>query len=158
MRHAVFGKKLNRDIGARRALLFNLASSLFESGQITTSLAKAKFAQSHSEKLITLGKSKNIGTRRRLASQLSKMAFEKIISEIGPGFLNRPGGYTRITKLKNRRGDSALLARLELLKFEKSPKKPTAGPTRQKVEDTQKAASSTVTQLEESDSKNKKLK
>ena len=56
MRHAVFGRRLNRDTDARKALLNNLANSLFDKGRITTTQAKAKFARSHIEKLITLAK------------------------------------------------------------------------------------------------------
>ncbi|OGD85457.1 50S ribosomal protein L17 [Candidatus Curtissbacteria bacterium RBG_13_35_7] len=120
MRHAVFGKKLSRDINARKALLNNLTSSLFLSGQITTTLAKAKFANSYVEKIITKAKKNKLNNNRTLASKISKNAFIKLITEIGPGFEERKSGYTRIIKLASRRGDAAPMARLELLEWDKT--------------------------------------
>lgn len=122
MRHSVFGRKLGRDTNARRALLGNLASSLLEKGQLTTTVAKAKFAQSFVEKLITKAKKDSIVARRNVAQKITSGAFKKLITEIGPGFSNRAGGYTRIIRLANRNGDSAPLARIELLKLEKVEK------------------------------------
>ena len=119
MRHLVAGKKLGRDQSARRALLVNLASSLFERGQITTTLSKAKFARPYAEKLITVAKhAKHLDTQRRISTLLTKNAFTKLRTDIAPGFKTRNGGYTRIIRLINRKGDSAPLARLELLKTE----------------------------------------
>lgn len=120
MRHGYFGRKLGRDTNARKALASNLASSLLEKGQVKTTLAKAKFARPYVEKLITQAKTRNdLHTSRVIASFLSKQAFEKLKTAIGPGFRERSGGYTRIVKLGKRVGDSAPLARLELLKVEK---------------------------------------
>lgn len=115
MKHRVFGQKLSRDINARHALLVNLASSLFTVGKITTTLSKAKFARSYVEKLITSAKKDGLSGRRFIASSLTKQAFLKLTREIAPGFAKRDGGYTRIVKLGQRRGDAAPLARLELL-------------------------------------------
>ncbi len=119
MRHAVFGRKLGRDTNARHALLGNLASSILEKGQVNTTLTKAKFVRSHVEKLITHAKRNSIAARRSIAPKLTRPAFRRLINEIGPGFANRPGGYTKITRLTFRRGDAAPMARIELLKIEK---------------------------------------
>lgn len=119
MRHAVFGQKLSRDINARKALLNNLANALILNGKITTTQAKAKFARSYIEKLVTATKSSDLSSRRKIASSLVPNAFEKLISQIGPGFFTRPGGYTRIIKLEQRNGDAAPMARLEFVQMEK---------------------------------------
>ena len=123
MRHLVFGRKLGRDINARHALLGNLASALIVNGHLNTTTAKAKFTRAYVEKLITMAKKKPYVVHRRIAQEISKPAFKKLITEIGPGFENRAGGYTRIVKLASRIGDNAPMARLELLKLEKPEKK-----------------------------------
>jgi len=123
MRHGVFGKKLTRDINARKALLNNLANSLIENGQINTTVAKAKFAKPFVEKLITYGKKDKLHLDRYMASILTKSAFNKLTTDIAPGFKNRQGGYTRIVKLGIRKGDSSQLAKLELLEWEKIKEK-----------------------------------
>ena len=115
MRHQVFGKKLSRDTKARKALLANMAASLVTHGQLTTTLAKAKFAMPYVEKLVTLVKKNKLNSNRWLASALPQDAFIKLVQQLGPGFENRHGGYTRIVKLSTRRGDSAQMARLEFL-------------------------------------------
>ena len=120
MRHQVFGKKLSRDTKARKALLNNVAASLVVHGQLTTTLAKAKFAAPYIERLITLAKRNRLNTNRWLASTLSQIAFSKLVQDLGPGFAQRQGGYTRIIKLSKRRGDSAPMARLEFVEWDKS--------------------------------------
>ncbi len=123
MRHLVAGKKLGRDTNSRKALLNNLANSVFLYGKVKTTLAKAKFAKSHIEKTITSAKKAKLGTRRVIASQLSKATFNKLINEIVPSFEGRSGGYTRIVKLSPRNGDNAPMARIELLPLDKSKAK-----------------------------------
>lgn len=120
MRHRVFGRKLSRDINARKALLANLATSLITNGKLTTTVAKAKFAGPYVEKLITSAKKDRLFANRKLASVLSPAAFKKLVSEIAPGFSERHGGYLRIVKQITRRGDNAQMARLELLEWDKS--------------------------------------
>ena len=119
MRHSVYGRKLGRDTNARRALLGNLASSLLVSGHLTTTLAKAKFTQSFVEKLITKAGKNSMAQRRLAAQKITSDAFKKLTAEIGPGFKERTGGYTRIIRLNSRLGDAAPMAKIELLKFEK---------------------------------------
>lgn len=119
MRHAVFGRKLGRDTNSRRALLNNLAGALIINGSVTTTLAKAKFVKPYVEKMVTSAKKDKLASKRVLASYLQKAAFDKLISEIAPGFDKRLGGYARIVKLSARRGDSAAMARLEFLEWDK---------------------------------------
>ena len=120
MRHRVFGRKLSRDINARKALLANLATSLIVNGKLVTTVAKAKFARPYVEKLITAAKGDRLFANRKLASVLSPAAFKKLVLEIAPGFSERHGGYLRIVKQVTRRGDNAQMARLELLEWDKT--------------------------------------
>lgn len=119
MRHSVFGRKLGRDTNARKALLSNLASDLLINEKITTTLAKAKFASSYVEKMITAAKRNKLHSRRTISSAVTHEAFLKLIGQVAPGYSDRTGGYTRIVKLGQRQGDAAKLARIELLEREK---------------------------------------
>lgn len=123
MRHLVSGRKLGRDTNARKALLFNLTSALIVQGQVTTTLAKAKFVKPYVEKLVTSAKEKKLQTRRTLASRVTHDAFLKLTREIAPGFATRVGGYTRIIRVGLRRGDAAPLVRVEFLQWETSKQK-----------------------------------
>lgn len=139
MRHAVFGKKLSRNEASRKALLNNLASAILVNGELKTTLAKAKFAQSYVEKIVTLAKKNKLSKNRVLASSLIDSAFLRLTSEIAPGFANRSGGYTRIVKLNRRRGDASQMAKLEFLQWDKTEKKPaTTQSTDKKTESTKK--------------------
>ncbi|OGD89619.1 50S ribosomal protein L17 [Candidatus Curtissbacteria bacterium RIFCSPHIGHO2_02_FULL_40_17] len=120
MRHLVFGKRLSRDTASRKALLANLANSLIEEGRVTTTLAKAKFARPFVEKLVTYIKSNKLYKKRELAAFLTKKAFRRLLLDITPKLNDRTSGYTRIIKLGPRRGDSAPMARIEFLNWEKS--------------------------------------
>lgn len=120
MRHAVSGKKLGRDTNARKALAMNLASSLIVEGHIKTTLAKAKFVRSFAEKLITDAKKNTLSNKRSLAPRLTKQAFIRLITQVGPGFESRSGGYTKIIKLAPRRGDRAPMAKIEILEWDKT--------------------------------------
>lgn len=124
MRHQVAGKKLSRDTNARKALLANLASSLFENGQVVTTVAKAKFAKGYVEKMITISKKGSLSKDRKLASVLTKNAFTNLKKEITGHLNGRSSGYTRIIKMGVRRGDAAPLAKLEIIDWGNlSPKK-----------------------------------
>ena len=118
MRHLTFGKKLSRDIKSRKALSNNLANSLLLHGSLQTTQAKAKFARVYVEKMITLAKRNKLTSDRALASYLTHEAFMKLTKEVAPGFNDRSGGYTRIIKLEPRKGDSAKMAKLELLPWQ----------------------------------------
>ena len=162
MRHRVFGRKLSRDINARKALLSNLATSLIVNGKLTTTVAKAKFAGPYVEKLITSAKGDRLFANRKLASVLSPAAFKKLVGEIAPGFSERHGGYLRIVKQISRRGDNAQMARLELLEWDKTkvkvPKvvkaKPKPKPKKSKV--TKKDKSNPRKSVSKSANSNKK--
>ena len=153
MRHRVFGRKLSRDINARKALLANLATSLLEKGKLTTTVAKAKFARPYVEKLITSAKKDRLFANRKLAASLSSVAFKRLVGEIAPGFSERHGGYLRIVKQITRRGDNAQMAKLELSEWDKTLAKKTEVKPKEK-----KAAKKKISKVKTAKSQNAKSK
>src|SRR5215468_4299694 len=124
MRHRNEGRKLSRNTSHRRALLRNLVTSLLEHGRLMTTLPKAKEVRPLAEKIITLGKKDSLHARRQVHSYLLKDATaKKVFDTIAPKFGERKGGYSRIIKLGNRKGDGADLAIIELLGSELEAKK-----------------------------------
>ena len=116
MRHRAKGRQLSRTSTHKRAMLNNMASSLFEHGRIVTTEAKAKELRPFAEKLITLARRGDLHARRLVERRIKdRYTLGKLFSEIGPRFAARPGGYTRILKLGHRPGDGADVARIELL-------------------------------------------
>ncbi len=116
MRHRVRGKQLSRTAEHRRALLNNLATSLFKHDKIDTTEAKAKELRPFAERLITLARRGDLHARRQIERRIRDRAVaDRLFKEIGPRFATRPGGYTRILKLGARAGDGAEIARIELL-------------------------------------------
>lgn len=116
MRHKVAGRKLGRPTGHRRALYRNLVTDLLRYEKITTTEAKAKEVRGLAEKMITLGKEGGLHSRRQaLSFILDKRVIEKVFDETATRYAERPGGYTRITKLGPRLGDGAPMVRLELV-------------------------------------------
>lgn len=116
MRHRVAGKKLSRRRKYRKALFKNLINSLIVYGEIKTTESKAKAVRRLVEKIITKGKTGTLTARRIIAAFLQdKKVVNKIIDEIAPLFKNRPGGYTRIVRLDQRKGDNATIVKLELV-------------------------------------------
>jgi large subunit ribosomal protein L17 len=116
MRHRAKGRQLGRTSSHRRALLNNMATSLFEHGRVITTEAKAKELRPFAEKLITLARRGDLHARRLVERKIkSRETLSRLFSEIGPRFAARPGGYTRILKLGHRDGDGADIARIELL-------------------------------------------
>jgi len=116
MRHRAKGRQLSRTSSHRRALLNNMATSLFEHGRVVTTEAKAKELRPFAEKLITLARRGDLHARRLVERRIkSRETLARLFSEIGPRFAARPGGYTRILKLGHREGDGADVARIELL-------------------------------------------
>ena len=116
MRHRAKGRQLSRTSTHKRAMLNNMASSLFEHDQIVTTEAKAKELRPFAEKLITLARRGDLHARRLVERRIKdRDTLGKLFSEIGPRFAARPGGYTRILKLGHRPGDGADVARIELL-------------------------------------------
>lgn len=144
MRHRMYGRKLSVNTAHRRAMFRNLAAGLFEHGQITTTLPKAKAVQPFVEKIITLAKRGDLHARRRTVQLLrdrimcddeSKIERDRygevskgpklvrhIFENVGPRFADRNGGYTRIVKLaKNRIGDGSQLVVLQMVGDEQGP-------------------------------------
>lgn len=116
MRHRKKGRGLSRSPSHRKAVLRNLATSLFAHGRITTTTARAKELRPYAERLITLARRGDLHARRLAARKISdRTVLGTLFDEIGPRFAERPGGYTRILKLGNRRGDSAEMALIELV-------------------------------------------
>lgn len=116
MRHRSKGRQLSRTSSHRKAMLNNMASSLFEHGGIVTTAAKAKELRPFAEKLITLARRGDLHARRLVERKIKDRAVQsRLFTEIGPRFAARPGGYTRILKLGHRVGDGAETARIELL-------------------------------------------
>lgn len=116
MRHQAKGRQLSRTSEHRRALLSNMATSLFLHGKVVTTEAKAKELRPYAEKLITLARRGDLHARRLVGRKIRERdALTRLFAEIGPRFAARPGGYTRILKLGHRPGDGADVARIELL-------------------------------------------
>lgn len=116
MRHRFGNAKLKRDVGSRNSLFKNLTTSVIEEERVITTVPKAKAIQPLVEKMITLAKRDTLHTRRQAASFLTTpKSVQKLFDTLGTRFGQRPGGYTRITRLGNRKGDGAELAMLELV-------------------------------------------
>jgi large subunit ribosomal protein L17 len=116
MRHGKIKTRLNRTSSHRAALLRNMASSLIEFERIETTLPKAKVLRAYIEKLVTLGKSDTTARRRIAFSRLrSKNATTKLFKDLGPRFVDRPGGYVRIIKTGYRAGDASPLGLIEFI-------------------------------------------
>lgn len=116
MRHLKAGRKLNRSSAHRKALFRNLVTALIQRERIRTTLAKAKELRSHAEKTITLGKKGTLHAKRlALRTIKGKEAFLKLFGPLSERYAQRNGGYTRILKVGNRRGDDAPMAIIELV-------------------------------------------
>ena len=136
MRHKVAGRKLSRTKEHRLAMRRNLVASLFEHETISTTIEKAKEVKPFAEKLITLAKKGTLTARRRAISLLGNRdmigledgvevkkgtVIGKLFSDLGPRYLDRPGGYTRIIRLSLRRlGDNGQLVLLQLVGADES--------------------------------------
>ena len=109
-------RKLGRATDHRIATLRNLVTSLLENGKIETTVAKAKEVRCMAEKMITLGKTNTLHTRRQALAYITKEdVVTKVFTEIAPKYSDRNGGYTRIIKMGPRRGDAAEMAIIELV-------------------------------------------
>jgi large subunit ribosomal protein L17 len=118
MRHKKAGRKLGRPTDQRLALLRNLVASVLWHGAIETTEAKAKSARPMLEQMITLARSDTLHARRQARRVVDdETVIKKLFDEIGPFYKERPGGYSRITKLGKRRGDGTGIAKLELIDF-----------------------------------------
>ena len=131
MRHKIAGRRLGRDSEHHLAMRRNMVASLFEHETISTTIEKAKEIKPFAEKMITLAKKGTLAARRRAIAELGDRdilteqdgqsvkkgrIISKLFSEIGPRYLDRPGGYTRIIRLSQRRlGDNGQLVLLQLV-------------------------------------------
>lgn len=122
----MWNRKLGRTSDHRKALLRNMATDLIIKGRITTTEMKAKELRSVVDGLITLAKRGDLHARRLAASRMynvkyidadgkERTALHKLFSEIAPKYQERNGGYTRVLKTQNRRGDAAMMAIIELV-------------------------------------------
>ena len=109
----------------QKHMLANLAAALFEHGKITTTEARARRLRPYAEKLITFAKRGDMHARRQVLTVVpDKGIVHSLFTEIGPSFADRPGGYTRITKLGPRKGDAAPMAVIELVREEVTTARP----------------------------------
>ncbi len=116
MRHRAKHRQLSRTASHRKALLANLATSLFRHDRIETTEAKAKELRPYAERLITLARRGDLHARRLVERRIKdRDVTHRLFVELGKRFAARPGGYTRIVKLGHRPGDGADVARIELL-------------------------------------------
>lgn len=116
MRHKMAGRKLGRSPSHRRAMLRNLVTALLEHERLVTTLPKAKEVRPIAEKMITLGKRDTLHARRQVQAYLvSDEVSKKVFDTIAPRFNDRPGGYSRIVRYRNRVGDGAEEAIIELI-------------------------------------------
>jgi large subunit ribosomal protein L17 len=119
------GARMGGSPAHQRHMLSNLAAALFEHGKITTTEARARRLRPYAEKLITFAKRGDMHARRQVLTVVpDKGIVHNLFTEIGPSFADRPGGYTRITKLGPRKGDAAPMAVIELIREEVSAARP----------------------------------
>ncbi len=111
------GARLGGSSSHQKAILANLATSLFEHGRIKTTDAKARALRPYAEKLITHAKKGALHNRREVMKKIrDKDVVHTLFAEIAPHFADREGGYTRIIKVENRKGDNAPMAVIELVR------------------------------------------
>jgi large subunit ribosomal protein L17 len=116
MRHRKSGRYFGRNSSHRKAMFKNMMVSLLKHELITTTVAKAKELRGYIEPMITLAKVDSVHNRRIAFSRLrDREIVTKLFNEIGPHFQTRPGGYTRVLKCGNRKGDAAPMAIVELV-------------------------------------------
>ncbi|MBA2954317.1 50S ribosomal protein L17 [Nocardioides sp. MAH-18] len=121
------GPRLGGSPSHQRLILANLATQLFEHGRITTTESRARALRPHAEKLITKAKKGDLHNRREVLKTIrDKSVVHTLFTEIAPTFSERPGGYTRITKIGPRKGDNAPMAVIELVTEAYKPSAPKA--------------------------------
>ena len=136
MRHRKSGRQLNRNSSHRKAMFQNMANSLFLHEAIKTTLSKAKELRRVVEPLITKAKSDSVSNRRHVFSKLrDDTMVEKLFTELGPFYKDRPGGYVRILKAGFRTGDKAPMAVVQLVDFESGEQTITEAPNEKTQEE-----------------------
>lgn len=135
MPHAVVTRNLGRERSFRKATVRSLTQALFKFERITTTLPRAKESQRLAERLITLGKSGDLSSRRRAVQILNDAGIvARLFSELAPRFSSRKGGYTRIVRAGFRTGDGATMAVLELTEMA-APKVKEKKPPKEKLQE-----------------------
>jgi large subunit ribosomal protein L17 len=115
MKHKSKGRQFKRSKSQKKALMKHLSEAIILQEKITTTTAKAKELSSHVEKLITVAKKKNLLAAKAIHGKLSDEASKKLLLEIADKYKNRNGGYTRIIKISERKGDVAKMSVIELV-------------------------------------------
>ena len=116
MRHRRKGRQLSRTASHKKAMLSNMATSLFQHERIQTTTAKAKELRPYAERLITLARRGDLHARRLAARSIhDKEALQKLFDTLGPRYADRDGGYMRILKLGRRKGDGSQVALVQLV-------------------------------------------
>ncbi|MEK7138601.1 MAG: 50S ribosomal protein L17 [Patescibacteria group bacterium] len=108
-------RKFGRERNQRQVLYKSLATALIDHGKIKTTSAKAKSLSVFADKLITVAKKQNLSSRRTLATTFHPKIVKKLVDDISPRFKDRKGGYTRITRLGQRKSDGAQMAIIEFV-------------------------------------------
>jgi len=144
------GARLGGSPAHQKLIISNLATALFEHGRITTTEAKARVLRPHAEKLITKAKKGDLHNRREVLKTIrDKGVVHTLFTEIAPTFAERPGGYTRITKIGPRKGDNAPMAVIELVTEAYAPKTPATAKKSAKKADEAPAAPAAEEVVEE---------
>ncbi len=116
MRHRKSGRRCDMPTAQRRAMFRNITPAVLEHGSVLTTEARAKESRRFVERMITLGKRGTLHARRQaLAFVYDPEVVKTLFEEIAPEYADRPGGYTRVVKLVQRKGDASRMARLELV-------------------------------------------
>lgn len=123
MKHRVKGYHLNRDVKHRRSLYKNLVSSLIEHGQIKTTETKAKAVRGLIDRLMVKAQDGSMHKQRQIDSVLNQRALvHRLVHDLAPQSAKRKSGFTRLVKLGQRRGDNAMMVRLELVDYQPAAK------------------------------------
>ncbi|MFH1529768.1 MAG: 50S ribosomal protein L17 [Pseudomonadota bacterium] len=116
MRHRKFGKRLNMGPAHRKAMIRNMLTALIEHEEIQTTDTRCKILKREFDRLVTLGRKDSVHARRLAAGKVfGKDAVQKLFNELAPRFQGRPGGYSRIYKIGQRRGDGAPVSLIRLI-------------------------------------------
>lgn len=116
MRHGKAGRKFDMPTSQRQAMFRTITAAVIQHGGVQTTEPRAKEARRLVEKMITLGKSGTVHARRQALSFIDdRDVVQHLFDEVAPKYAERPGGYTRVVKLGQRKGDAARIARIELV-------------------------------------------
>jgi len=141
MRHKVDGRLFGRTANQRKALLRGLVTALFDNQRIETTVAKAKEAKRIAEKMITFGIKGDLHSKRQVLSYVTdRSAASKLFNDIAPRFTGRNGGYLRLVQTRNRLKDSAPMAILEFIDYEKIKQAKGKAKTEEKATEKKKAS------------------